>query len=136
VRQKVIDLALDEPELSPRELAVTFTDIPAFGYKNHAAIDRHHGFIRGWNVTSAAAWDGAQLRNFLDRSNTGSTVWADTAYRSKANEAGSNGTASSPTSIRRSQKGDHWARRRLAPGCGVHGSGHASSMSLRGRRRR
>ncbi|WP_157020065.1 IS3 family transposase [Mesorhizobium xinjiangense] len=26
VRQKVIDLALDEPELSPRELAVTFTD--------------------------------------------------------------------------------------------------------------
>ena len=87
VRQKVIDLALDEPELSPRELAVTFTDIPAFGYKNHAAIDRHHGFIRGWNVTSAAAWDGAQLRNFLDRSNTGSTVWADTAYRSKANEA-------------------------------------------------
>jgi IS5 family transposase len=61
--------------------------IPAFGYKNHAAIDRRHGFIRGWNVTSAAAWDGAQLRNVLDRSNTGSTVWADTAYRSKANEA-------------------------------------------------
>jgi transposase InsO family protein len=26
IRQKVIDLALDEPELSPRELAVTFTD--------------------------------------------------------------------------------------------------------------
>lgn len=22
--------------------------IPAFGYKNHAAIDRRHGFIRGW----------------------------------------------------------------------------------------
>jgi hypothetical protein len=26
-------------------------------------------------------------RGLLDRSNTGSTVWADTAYRSKANEA-------------------------------------------------
>ena len=26
VREKVIDLALDQPELSPRELAVTFTD--------------------------------------------------------------------------------------------------------------
>ena len=26
IREKVIDLALDEPELSPRELAVTFTD--------------------------------------------------------------------------------------------------------------
>jgi IS5 family transposase len=60
--------------------------IPAFGYKNHAAIDRRHGFIRGWNVTSAAAHDGAQLRNVLNRSNTGSTVWADTAYRSKKNE--------------------------------------------------
>ena len=54
--------------------------IPAFGYKNHASIDRRHGFIRGWNVTSASAYDGAQLRNVLNRSNTGSTVWADTAY--------------------------------------------------------
>ena len=26
VRRQVVDLALDEPELSPRELAVTFTD--------------------------------------------------------------------------------------------------------------
>ncbi|MET3524119.1 IS5 family transposase [Mesorhizobium abyssinicae] len=60
--------------------------IPAFGYKNHAAIDCRHGFIRGWNVTSAAAYDGAQLRNVLNRANTGSTVWADTAYRSKKNE--------------------------------------------------
>jgi IS5 family transposase len=61
--------------------------VPAFGYKNHASIDRRHGFIRGWNVTSASAYDGAQLRNVLDKSNTGSTVWADTAYRSKKNEA-------------------------------------------------
>lgn len=29
------------------------------GYKNHAGIDRAHGFIRGWAVTSAAAHDGA-----------------------------------------------------------------------------
>ena len=61
--------------------------VPAFGYKNHAAIDQRHGFIRGWRVTSAAAYDGAQLSNVLDRNNTGSTVWADTAYRSKKNEA-------------------------------------------------
>jgi len=51
--------------------------------RNHAAIDRRHGFIRGWSVTSAAAWDGAQLRNVLGRGNTGSKVWADTAYCSK-----------------------------------------------------
>ncbi len=59
--------------------------IPAFGYKNHAAIDRRHGFIRGWSVSNAAAYDGAQLQNVLTR-NTGSKVWADTAYRSKKNE--------------------------------------------------
>jgi IS5 family transposase len=60
--------------------------VPSFGYKNHAAIDRQHGFIRGWSVTNAASYDGAQLANVLDRSNTGSRVWADTAYRSAKNE--------------------------------------------------
>jgi IS5 family transposase len=61
--------------------------VPAFGYKNHASIDRRHGFIRGFNVTGASAYDGAQLGNVLDRNNTGSTVWADTACRSRKNEA-------------------------------------------------
>lgn len=61
--------------------------VPAFGYKNHAAIDRRHGFIRGWSVTGASAWDGAQLAKVVIKGNTGSTVWADTAYRSKKNEA-------------------------------------------------
>ncbi|MGB3386701.1 MAG: IS5 family transposase, partial [Pseudaminobacter sp.] len=60
--------------------------VPIFGYKNHASIDQRHGFIRGWTVTNAAAYDGAQLRNVVKRPNTGSTVWADTAYRSKKNE--------------------------------------------------
>lgn len=61
--------------------------IPVFGYKNHISIDRRHGFIRKWDVTDAAAHDGAMLRQgLLDRSNTASTVWADSAYRSKANE--------------------------------------------------
>ena len=62
--------------------------IPVFGYKSHASIDRRHGFIRRWEVTDAAAHDGRMLRRgLLDRSNTGATVWADSAYRSKANEA-------------------------------------------------
>jgi len=72
----------EEGKTHQRDIAV-----PAFGYKNHASIDRRHGFIRGWTVTGASAWDGAQLRNVLDKNNTGSTVWADTAYRSKKNEA-------------------------------------------------
>jgi transposase, IS5 family len=43
--------------------------------------------IRKWQATDAAAYEGARLREgLLDKNNTASTVWADTAYRSKANE--------------------------------------------------
>ena len=62
--------------------------IPTFGYQNHIAIDRRFGLIRKWQATDAAAYEGARLREgLLDKSNTARTVWADTAYRSKANEA-------------------------------------------------
>ena len=60
--------------------------VPAFGYKNHIGIDRRHGLIRTWAATSAARHDGAQLPNLTSKANTGSEVFADTAYRSKANE--------------------------------------------------
>ncbi|CCT58841.1 transposase [Acetobacter pasteurianus 386B] len=44
--------------------------------------------IRKWKATDAAVSDSARLREgLLDRSKTASDVWADTAYRSKANEA-------------------------------------------------
>ena len=62
--------------------------IPFFlGYKSHILIDRKLRLIRKRKTTDAAASDGARLREgLLDRSNTASDVWADTAYRSKANE--------------------------------------------------
>ncbi|WP_156477832.1 transposase, partial [Acetobacter malorum] len=61
--------------------------IPFFGYKSHVSIDRKFRFIRKWKTTDAAASDGARLREgLLDKTNTASSVWADTAYRSKANE--------------------------------------------------
>src|SRR3712207_4019828 len=60
--------------------------VPVFGYKNHLGIDRRHGLIRTWAVTDAAHYDGALLPELLDKANTASDVWADTAYRSKANE--------------------------------------------------
>ena len=60
--------------------------VPAFGYKNHITIDREHGLIRTWTATDAARHDGAQLPNLVSNNNTASSVWADTAYRSKANE--------------------------------------------------
>ena len=66
----------------PRDLA-----IPAFGYKNHISTDRRQGLIRKWVVTPASSHDGAQLPDLLDKNNTAGSVWADTAYRSKKNEA-------------------------------------------------
>jgi IS5 family transposase len=61
--------------------------VPAFGYKNHIGIDRAFGFLRRYRITHAAADDGGQLGAVLDRDNTASEVWADTAYRSAANLA-------------------------------------------------
>jgi len=51
------------------------------------SIDRKYGFIRGTAVTPATHGDGRLLRQVIQTDNTGSDVWADTAYRSKANEA-------------------------------------------------
>jgi transposase, IS5 family len=79
--------------------------VPAFGYKNHISIDRGFGLIRRWaerlkvptmrsivgmaaeGASDAAAYDRARLEAVLDRTNTASDVWADTAYRSAKNEA-------------------------------------------------
>ena len=61
--------------------------VPVFGYKNHAGVDRRHGLIRRWTVTSAAAQDSRPFEGLLDPRNTASKVWADTAYRSRHNEA-------------------------------------------------
>ena len=60
--------------------------MPAFGYKNYVSIDRAHGLIRQCTATHAAVHDGARLEEVLDRDNTASDVWADTAYRSAKNE--------------------------------------------------
>jgi IS5 family transposase len=69
-------------ELPPVDIA-----IPAFGYQNHIGADRRHRLIRRWTVTDAAAHAGARLGELLDPRNTAAGVWADTAYRSKKNEA-------------------------------------------------
>ena len=72
----------DPKAFKPVDLA-----IPMFGYKNHIGIDRAHGLIRTWDASAANAHDGARLPDVVSRNNTGSGVWADTAYRSKKNEA-------------------------------------------------
>jgi len=60
--------------------------VPVFGYKSHISIDRRFGFIREAMVTSASEADGRQLKHLVSPDNTGSKVWADSAYRSQRNE--------------------------------------------------
>ena len=60
--------------------------IPSFGYKSSIAICQRYGFIRR-KVTDGARFDGRMLRDVVTRDNTASDVWADTAYRSRSNEA-------------------------------------------------
>jgi transposase, IS5 family len=60
--------------------------IPSFGYKSSISICRTFGFIRKGKVTDAARFDGRMLRDVVTNDNTASDVWADTAYRSQANE--------------------------------------------------
>ncbi|TWH89487.1 IS5 family transposase [Sphingobium wenxiniae] len=60
--------------------------IPSFGYKSSIAICRAFGFIRKGKVTDGARFDGRMLRDVVTGDNTASDVWADTAYRSQANE--------------------------------------------------
>jgi IS5 family transposase len=80
--------------------------IPVFGYKSHVSIDRRHGIIRRHKTTDAAAHDGARLREgLIDPANTGSSVWADTAYRSAANEAHLNKAGKVSRIHRRKPKG-------------------------------
>ncbi|MDE2570136.1 MAG: IS5 family transposase [Sphingomonadales bacterium] len=71
----------------PRAAKPVDLAIPMFGYKNHVGIDKAHGLIRTWDTSAANAHDGARLQVLVSKDNTASGVWADTAYRSKKNEA-------------------------------------------------
>lgn len=72
--------------------------------RNHAAIDRRHGFIRGWAVSNAAAYDGPN-----SRASSGATP----ARRSgpipptgqRRTKPGCRNTAMSPISTARSRRG-------------------------------
>jgi transposase, IS5 family len=57
-------------------------NISYFGYKDHINIDAEFGFVRRYQVTDAAVHDSQALTQILDETNTGSGVWADSAYYS------------------------------------------------------
>ena len=58
-----------------------------YGYKNHVNVDRKHKLVRRYHVTDAALHDSQAVDHLLMQGNTGSGVWADSAYRSEAMEA-------------------------------------------------
>ena len=57
-----------------------------FGYKNHVNADARHKLIRDYAVSDASEHDSQKLDDLLNRSNTSSDVYADSAYRSAETE--------------------------------------------------
>lgn len=57
-----------------------------YGYKNHVNVDRRHKLVRRYTVTDAARHDSQEMDGLLDKSNTASNIWGDSAYRSKESE--------------------------------------------------
>jgi IS5 family transposase len=59
-----------------------------YGYKDHINIDKDYGFIRRYTVTDASVHDSQAFCAILDIDNDSDQIWADSAYRSEALEAG------------------------------------------------
>jgi len=57
-----------------------------YGYKNHINIDKKDKLIRRYQVTNAAVHDSQVFDDVLDEENSGRSIWADSAYRSKERE--------------------------------------------------
>jgi transposase, IS5 family len=53
-----------------------------FGYKNHVNADARHKLIRDYEVSAASVHDSQEFDDLLNKGNTSSDVYADSAYRS------------------------------------------------------
>jgi IS5 family transposase len=53
-----------------------------FGYKNHVNADARHKLIREYGVSDASVHDSQAFDDLLNKGNTSSEVYADSAYRS------------------------------------------------------
>lgn len=107
--------------------------IPMFGYKSHIGIDKAHGLIRTWRASAANAHDGARLPDLVSKGNTGSGVWADTAYRSRKNEAFLATAYSRAISTSAANRGGRCRSGPPGPMADVPGSAPRSSMCSPGR---
>ena len=63
VRSKIIDLALNRPELSPRELAVTFTDAESY-FVSEASVYR---LLKARHREAAGRAESSEIRNLSER---------------------------------------------------------------------
>jgi len=59
-----------------------------YGYKNHVNVDKQNKLIRRYAVTDASVHDGQVFDELVDEENSGRSIWADSAYRSKEREVG------------------------------------------------
>jgi len=57
-----------------------------FGYKNHVNADARHKLIREYGVSDASVHDSQAFDDLLNKGNTSSDVYADSAYRSAETE--------------------------------------------------
>ena len=58
-----------------------------YGDKNHVQADHENKRIRAFKVTDASVHDSQVFEEWLDSTNTSKDVWADSAYRSKEQQA-------------------------------------------------
>lgn len=64
-----------------------------FGYKNHINMDKRHKLIRSYEATPASPHDSQYFEAVFDEENTGSDIYADSAYRGGKCDALVNGKA-------------------------------------------
>lgn len=62
------------------------SNVSYYGYKNHVNTDRKHKLIRCYTVTDASVHDSQEMDAVLDGANDSKDTWADSAYRSEAQE--------------------------------------------------
>jgi len=66
---------------------VTKNGSDIYGYKNHTKLDNGYKFITGYAVTDASVHDSQALETLLNENDKGETLWADSAYTGKEQEA-------------------------------------------------
>ncbi len=85
-RQKDVEARWRVKQTRPKIARHIPLAMPEFGYKNHISIDRQYGFVRTFQVSHAASFDGKHLVALVSKDNTCSKVWGDSAYFSRDNQ--------------------------------------------------